>query len=150
MVEIWLTSEDLGAWGRDLDHHLPDLLVELAKVIPDGCRVRLGMTNPPYILDSLEEIAQTLNGCDKFYKFLHVPIQSGSDAVLSDMKREYTSDDFCRVVNVLRQRVPGITFATDIICGFPTETDEDFGETMAICRKLVDFLAQWNIYFFAP
>ena len=51
------------------------------------------------------------------------------------MKREYTSDDFCRVVNVLRQRVPNITFATDIICGFPTETTEDFNETLAICRK---------------
>ena len=81
------------------------------------------MTNPPYILDHLEQIGSIMNS-DKVYKFLHVPIQAGSDAVLNDMKREYTSDDFCRVVNVLRQRVPGITFATDIICGFPTETTE--------------------------
>ena len=134
VVEIWLTSEDTGAWGRDLGQTLPDLLEELVKVIPEGCRLRLGMTNPPYILDHLEAIAQILNS-DRVYKFLHVPIQAGSDAVLSDMKREYTADDFSRVVNVLRQRVPGITIATDIICGFPTETQDDFNETMAICRK---------------
>jgi len=134
VVEIWLTSEDTGAWGRDLGLTLPDLLEKLVEVIPDGCRLRLGMTNPPYILDHLEQIGSIMNS-DKVYKFLHVPIQAGSDAVLNDMKREYTSDDFCRVVNVLRQRVPGITFATDIICGFPTETAEDFNETMAICRK---------------
>ena len=99
-----------------------------------GCRLRLGMTNPPYILDHLEQIGSIMNS-DKVYKFLHVPIQAGSDSVLNDMAREYTADDFCRVVNVLRQRVQGITFATDIICGFPTETVEDFNETLAICRK---------------
>merc|ERR1712012_1347842 len=134
VVEIWLTSEDTGAWGRDLGLTLPDLLEELIKVIPDGCRLRLGMTNPPYILDHLEQIAHILNS-DKVYKFLHVPIQAGSDAVLNEMKREYTQDDFCRVVNVLRQRVPGITIATDIICGFPTETEDDFDDTMRICKK---------------
>lgn len=135
VVEIWLTSEDTGAWGRDLGQCLPDLLEELVKVIPEGCRLRLGMTNPPYILDHLTQIAKIMNSSERIYKFLHVPIQSGSDAVLNDMKREYTADDFCRVVNVLKQRVPGITFATDVICGFPTETQEDFNETLAICRK---------------
>ena len=108
VVEIWLTSEDTGAYGRDIGVTLPDLLNELIKVIPEGCRLRLGMTNPPYILDHLEAIAKIMNS-DRVYKFLHVPIQSGSDAVLSDMKREYTADDFSRVVNVLRQKVPGIT-----------------------------------------
>ena len=53
------------------------------------------MTNPPYILDHLEQIGKIMNS-DKVYKFLHVPIQAGSDSVLNDMKREYTSDDFCR------------------------------------------------------
>ncbi len=134
VVEIWLTSEDTGAWGRDLGQTLPDLLEELVQVIPQGCRLRLGMTNPPYILDHLEAIGHIMNS-DKVYKFLHVPIQSGSDAVLNEMKREYTSDDFCRVVNVLKQKVPGMTFATDIICGFPTETNDDFNESLAICRK---------------
>ena len=65
-------------------------------MIPENCRLRLGMTNPPYILDHLDEIAEIMNH-PGVYKFLHVPVQSGSDAVLSDMRREYTNDDFCQV-----------------------------------------------------
>ena len=135
VVEIWLTSEDTGAYGRDIGVTLPDLLWKLVEVIPDGCRLRLGMTNPPYILDHLDEMAKILDH-PKVYKFLHVPVQAGSDSVLSAMKREYDSDDFCRVVNILRQKVTGgLTVATDIICGFPTETDQDFQETLALCKK---------------
>jgi len=103
-------------------------------VIPDGCRLRLGMTNPPYILDHLDEMAEILNN-DKVYSFLHVPVQSGSDPVLLDMKREYTVEHFCRVVDTLRSKVPGITIITDIICGFPTEMEEDFESTLRLCEK---------------
>ena len=60
----------------------------------------------------------------RVYAFLHVPVQSGSDYTLFEMKREYTIEDFCHVVDFLRARVPGISIATDIICGFPTETEE--------------------------
>uniref|UniRef100_A0A915ESZ7 Radical SAM core domain-containing protein n=1 Tax=Ditylenchus dipsaci TaxID=166011 RepID=A0A915ESZ7_9BILA len=93
LQELWLTSEDLGAWGRDIGHVLPDLLEALVQVIPEGCMMRLGMTNPPYILDYLEDIAKILNH-PRVYSFLHIPIQSGSNAVLTDMKREYTTDSF--------------------------------------------------------
>ena len=134
VVEIWLTSEDTGAYGRDIGVTLPDLLWELVKVIPDGCKLRLGMTNPPYIMDHLEEIGAVLRH-PRVYAFLHVPVQSGSDAVLRDMQREYTAADFAEVVDVLRRDVPGVTIATDIICGFPTETEDDFGETVALCDR---------------
>jgi len=134
VCEIWLTSEDTGAYGRDIGTSLPELLRELVKVIPDGCMLRLGMTNPPYILEHLEAIAEILNH-PRVYAFLHVPIQSASDAVLGDMKREYCVADFEHTVNFLRSRVPGISIATDIICGFPTETEADFEETMELCRK---------------
>lgn len=134
VCEIWLTSEDTGAYGRDIGSSLPELLHQLVKVIPEGCRLRLGMTNPPYILDHLEEMAEILNH-DRVYSFLHVPVQSGSDAVLLDMKREYTVAQFEHVVQFLRERVPGITIVTDIIAGFPTETEEDFDDTMRLVRK---------------
>ena len=134
VVEIWLTSEDTGAYGIDLGITLPDLLWQLVKVIPEGCRLRIGMTNPPYIMDHLDEIAQILNH-PRVYSFLHVPVQAGSDAVLRDMKREYTIRDFSLVVDTLRAKVPGITIITDIICGFPTETPDDFEETMALVKK---------------
>ncbi|XP_039755763.1 threonylcarbamoyladenosine tRNA methylthiotransferase [Pararge aegeria] len=134
VCEIWLTSEDTGTYGRDIGTTLPALLWQLVEVIPEGCRLRLGMTNPPYILEHLAEVAKIMHH-PRVYKFLHVPVQSGSDAVLSDMKREYTRSDFERVVDFLRKEVPGMTIATDIICGFPTETEANFEDTMSLCRK---------------
>ncbi|XP_050351716.1 threonylcarbamoyladenosine tRNA methylthiotransferase [Nymphalis io] len=134
VCEIWLTSEDTGTYGRDIGTTLPELLWKLVEVIPEGCRLRLGMTNPPYILEHLAEVAEIMHH-PRVYKFLHVPVQSGSNQVLSAMKREYTRADFERVVNYLREKVPGMTIATDIICGFPTETEEDFKDTMDLCKK---------------
>uniref|UniRef100_A0A023F4W3 tRNA-t(6)A37 methylthiotransferase n=2 Tax=Triatoma infestans TaxID=30076 RepID=A0A023F4W3_TRIIF len=134
VVELWLTSEDTGAYGRDIGTNLPELLQKLVPNIPEGCMLRIGMTNPPYILDHLEEMSKILNH-DRVYSFLHIPVQSGSDAVLSDMKREYCRGEFEKVVNFLSERVPGMTIATDIICGFPTETEKDFEETLDLCAK---------------
>lgn len=93
----------LGTYGRDIGTSLPNLLWQLVEVIPEGCRLRLGMTNPPYILEHLEEMAKILNH-PRVYSFLHVPVQSGSDQVLFDMKREYCRADFELVVNFLQER----------------------------------------------
>lgn len=134
VVELWLTSEDTGTYGRDINSSLPELLYKLIEVIPDGCKMRIGMTNPPYILEHLAPVANILNH-PRVYSFLHVPVQSGSDSVLGDMKREYCREEFEQIVEYLRENVPGITIATDIICGFPTETSNDFGQTMALCEK---------------
>ncbi|XP_076462834.1 threonylcarbamoyladenosine tRNA methylthiotransferase-like [Babylonia areolata] len=134
VVEIWLTSEDLGAYGHDIGVTLPELLWQLVEVIPKGARLRLGMTNPPYILEHLEEMAKILNH-PRVYSFLHVPVQSASDSVLMDMRREYCCADFRRVADFLKARVPDVTIATDIICGFPTETEKDFEETLELVRQ---------------
>lgn len=134
VCELWLTSEDTGAYGRDIGSSLPELLWELVDVIPDGCMMRVGMTNPPYILEHLDEMAKILRH-PKVYSFLHIPVQSGSDQVLADMKREYTRAEFEHTVNFLSERVPGLTIATDIICGFPMETEADFEQTMTLCQK---------------
>ncbi|KAM4835164.1 threonylcarbamoyladenosine tRNA methylthiotransferase isoform 2-T2 [Thomomys bottae] len=134
VCEIWLTSEDTGAYGRDIGTDLPTLLWKLVEVIPEGAMLRLGMTNPPYILEHLEEMAKILNH-PRVYSFLHIPVQSASDSVLMDMKREYCLADFKRVVDFLKEKVPGITIATDIICGFPGETDQDFQETVKLVEE---------------
>uniref|UniRef100_A0A8C6RIN2 tRNA-t(6)A37 methylthiotransferase n=1 Tax=Nannospalax galili TaxID=1026970 RepID=A0A8C6RIN2_NANGA len=134
VCEIWLTSEDTGAYGRDIGTDLPTLLWKLVEVIPEGAMLRLGMTNPPYILEHLEEMARILSH-PRVYAFLHIPVQSASDSVLMDMKREYCVADFRRVVDFLRERVPGITIATDIICGFPGETDQDFQDTVRLVEE---------------
>ncbi|XP_053457881.1 threonylcarbamoyladenosine tRNA methylthiotransferase isoform X1 [Nycticebus coucang] len=134
VCEIWLTSEDTGAYGRDIGTNLPTLLWKLVEVIPEGAMLRVGMTNPPYILEHLEEMAKILNH-PRVYAFLHIPVQSASDSVLMDMRREYCVADFKRVVDFLKEKVPGITIATDIICGFPGETDQDFQETVKLVEE---------------
>lgn len=132
--ELWITSEDTGAYGKDIDTDLPTLLWALTKVIPEGCFMRVGMTNPPYILEHVEELAKILNH-DRVYSFMHIPIQSGSNAVLYNMKREYTREDFESLVDILLETVPNISIATDIIAGYPSETDDDWKDTMSLCVK---------------
>lgn len=134
--EIWLSSEDTGAYGRDIGVNLPILLNAIAAVLPsDGSTMlRIGMTNPPYILEHLKDIADVLSHpC--VYSFLHVPVQSGSDAILSAMNREYTVSEFKKVVDTLTELVPGMQIATDIICGFPGESDEDFAQTVNLVKE---------------
>ncbi|XP_008459674.1 uncharacterized protein LOC103498722 isoform X2 [Cucumis melo] len=134
--EIWLSSEDTGAYGRDIGVNLPILLNAIvAELPPDASTMlRIGMTNPPFILEHLKEIAKVLSHpC--VYSFLHVPVQSGSDAILSAMNREYTVSEFRTVVDTLTELVPGMQIATDIICGFPGETDEDFCETINLIKE---------------
>ncbi|XP_062096350.1 uncharacterized protein LOC133802118 [Humulus lupulus] len=131
--EIWLSSEDTGAYGRDIGVNLPILLKAIVAELPSDAStmLRIGMTNPPFILEHLKEIADVLcHPC--VYSFLHVPVQSGSDAVLNAMNREYTVSEFRTVVDTLTELVPGMHIATDIICGFPGETDEDFAQTVSL------------------
>ena len=101
----------LGAYGRDIGTNIVELLREVVAEIPDGCMMRIGMTNPPYILEHLDGIAEILNH-KSVYSFLHVPVQSGSDAVLSAMRREYNREDFCHVVDTLRDKVHDVNIAT--------------------------------------
>ncbi|KAI3807463.1 hypothetical protein L1987_23391 [Smallanthus sonchifolius] len=134
--EIWLSSEDTGAYGRDIGVNLPILLNAIVTALPSNgsTMLRIGMTNPPYILEHLKEIAHILrHPC--VYSFLHVPVQSGSDAILTAMNREYTVGEFRKVVDTLTKLVPGMQIATDIICGFPGETDEDFAETINLIKE---------------
>jgi threonylcarbamoyladenosine tRNA methylthiotransferase CDKAL1 len=131
--EIWLSSEDTGAYGLDLGIDITVLLERLTSMLATKTKVmlRVGMTNPPYILKHLEAIAEVLNHPSVF-AFLHVPVQAGGDPVLAAMNREYTVAEFRQVADMLIARVPSMIFATDIICGFPTETEEDFDETLKL------------------
>ena len=132
--EIWLTSEDTGAYGRDINTDLPTLLMEILKVIPEEIMIRIGMTNPPYIMEHLEKMAKILNH-PNCYAFLHIPVQCGSNPVLDKMNREYKIEDFKLVCDYMLANVPNITLATDIICGFPSETKEQFDETLDLIEK---------------
>eukprot|EP01061_Rhynchopus_euleeides_P015748 TRINITY_DN26792_c0_g1_i2.p1 TRINITY_DN26792_c0_g1~~TRINITY_DN26792_c0_g1_i2.p1 ORF type:complete len:303 (+),score=124.83 TRINITY_DN26792_c0_g1_i2:189-1097(+) len=96
--------------------------------------LRLGMTNPPYILEHLDAVAEILNH-PRVYAFLHVPVQAGCNDVLQVMQREYTVEEFEMICDTLLERVPDMLIATDIICGFPSESEESFQRTLRLCQK---------------
>jgi threonylcarbamoyladenosine tRNA methylthiotransferase CDKAL1 len=132
--EIWLTSQDNGAYGMDIKTNAGELLSRIARLDGDFM-IRFGMTNPDWTKKWLNELISAFKE-EKVYKFLHLPIQSGADSVLSHMKRRCTADDIRHIVKRFREEIPGITIATDIICGYPTETEEDFEQTLALVREL--------------
>jgi len=134
VTEVWLSSEDTGAYGRDINTSLSQLLDQIVELLPEDVMLRVGMTNPPFILSQLDSIARVLNHPNVF-SFLHIPVQSASNVVLEKMFREYTIEEFCTVADYLLKNVPSMTVATDIICGFPGETDEDFDLTMALIEQ---------------
>jgi threonylcarbamoyladenosine tRNA methylthiotransferase CDKAL1 len=134
VTQIWLTSEDSGAYGRDIGTSLPQLLEQILADLPAQVMLRIGMTNPPYIREHIVAMAEILNH-PQVFSFLHIPVQAGSDAVLHAMRREYTAAEFQDVVDGIKARVPQCTIATDIICGFPTESEEDFAQTLTLVQQ---------------
>jgi len=135
--EIHLTSQDLAVFGFDEKEHkllLPQLLKSISEISGDF-RIKLGMMNPgqtKVIFNDLLEIMKS----DKFYKFLHIPIQSGSDSVLKNMKRGYKAADVIDLTKRFRKEFPDGILATDIIVGHPTETDDDFQNTVKLINKI--------------
>jgi len=131
--EIWLTSQDTLCYGFDLGTNLPNLLKELVK-ISGNFKIRIGMGNPVHLTKIKDEFFPLLNN-EKVFKFLHLPAQSGSDKVLTDMRRGNTSKEFISLVNEAREIVPRLTITTDIIVGFPTETEDDYWQTLELVKQ---------------
>ena len=131
--EVWLTSTDNGCYGFDIDTDLPELVNTVAE-IPEKFFVRVGMMNPMYMPRIKNNLLKSFEN-NKIFKFLHVPVQSGSDKVLNDMKRGHTAETFRNVVQRFRNKFEKFTISTDIIVGFPTETKEDFQETIELLEE---------------
>lgn len=131
--EIWLTSQDCGCYGLDIDSSLTELLKKVTEMKGDF-RTRLGMSNPNHIKRVLSDLISAYRD-KKLYKFLHIPVQSGSDKVLRDMKRQYVTKDFREIVTEFRREMPNVTIWTDVIVGFPGETDKDFIETIKLMKE---------------
>lgn len=129
--EIVLTGINIGCYGEDIGCTPADAVMA-AQV--DGIeRVRLGSLEADTLTD--DEI-QRLKACDKLCRHFHLSLQSGSDAVLKRMKRRYTTDEYYALVQKLREAFPGCAITTDIMVGFPGETDEEFAESMAFAEKV--------------
>ena len=127
--EIWLTSTDNGCYGLDLKTDLVELLEQCSN-IEGEFKIRVGMMNPMYVPKFLDRLISLYRNNDKMFKFLHMPVQSGSERILRKMKRGHTAKIFLDVVKELRKKIPEITIATDIITGFPSESESDFEETL--------------------
>ena len=131
--EIWLTSTDNGCYGFDIDADLPSLVNSVCEIQEDF-KVRVGMMNPMYMPRIRDGLLKSFEN-DKVFKFLHVPVQSGSDKVLNDMKRGHTVKTFRDVSTKFRKKFPHFTISTDVIVGFPTESKEDFEKTVGLIEE---------------
>lgn len=132
--EVWLTSTDNGCYGFDIGSDLPEL-VSAVSDIPKDFRIRIGMMNPMYMPRIKEGLIEAYDNA-KVYKFLHIPVQSGSNKVLHDMKRGHTAETFKEMVKRARRKFKDFTISTDIIVGFPSETADDFEETMDLISQV--------------
>ncbi|MEF8806883.1 tRNA (N(6)-L-threonylcarbamoyladenosine(37)-C(2))-methylthiotransferase [Natronomonas sp.] len=134
--EIRITGQDTGVYGWDKgDRKLPELLDRICDI--DGeFRVRLGMANPGGIHGIHDELADVYAENEKLYNFIHAPVQSGSDDVLEDMRRQHRVEKFKEIVDTFDDRLDHWTLSTDFIVGFPTEDDEDHRKSMELLEEV--------------
>jgi threonylcarbamoyladenosine tRNA methylthiotransferase CDKAL1 len=134
IAEVQLAAQDTAAYGLDRGTSLPEL-IDKVTAIPGRFKVRVGMMNPDTARSILMELIEAFRD-PKVYKFLHMPVQSGSNRVLESMRRRYTAEDFLGIVDAFRGQFQDISVITDVIVGFPDETDVDFRQTMDLIELL--------------
>lgn len=136
--EITLLGQNVNSYGKGLEH--PISFAELLRKvndIPGEFRIKFMTSHPK---DCTRELLEAIRDCEKVCHYIHLPVQSGSDDVLRRMNRHYTAEHYLGLVEMAREIVPDITVTSDIIVGFPGETEEDFQKTMELSRK-----AKWSM-----
>ena len=134
VVEVMLLGQNVNSYGKNLEQ--PVTFAELLRQvneIPGLERIRFMTSHPKDLSDDLIE---AMRDCDKVCRHLHLPLQSGSSQILKVMNRHYTKEQYLELVEKIRKAVPDIALTTDIIVGFPGETEEDFEETMDVVRRV--------------
>ena len=131
--EIWITGQDTCCYGFDRGTNLAKLLQQIVEV-PGNFKIRVGMGNPRHVPKYLQELVEVMKN-PKIFKFLHIPVQSGNNEVLKAMRRGHTIETFADIVKAIRKEVPEMTISTDIIVGYPTETEEQFEDTLKLLRE---------------
>jgi len=131
--EIELTSQDIGAYGADRKTNIAELLKKVVE-IEGSFKVRVGMLNPEHLHKYFDELLEAYKS-EKVYKFFHLPVQSGSNKILRDMNRRYTVEDFASYVGEIRKKL-NASIATDIIVGYPTESEDDFEKSVELIKEI--------------
>jgi threonylcarbamoyladenosine tRNA methylthiotransferase CDKAL1 len=146
--EFWITSQDTASYGRDLHSDLAELLFSIGGLEGDF-HVRVGMMTPNLVTDMQSRLIWAFES-KKIFKFLHLPVQSGDDTVLQYMRRFYTEAEFCGIVDAFRINYPDLTLATDVIVGFPGETEQAFQNTLTLLEKVKPDVVNVSKFFARP
>ena len=147
--EIWLTSQDMGSYGIESGKSLLPRLIECVSKVDGLFLVRIGMMNPIYLKPILEDLAEAYLK-PKIFRFLHLPVQSGSNKILMDMNRGYSVELFKEIVTFMRSRIKDLTLSTDIIVGYPTEDEEDFEKTVKLIEEIKPDMINLSRFFPRP
>ena len=132
--EVRITSQDCSSYGLDKNTRLPDLIKDITS-IEGSFKIRIGMMNPATMMDIQDDLIDVFDN-QKIFKFLHIPVQSGSNRILDLMNRNYDVSDFLDIVNSFKKKFPKITISTDFIIGFPTETEDDFKKSLDLLETI--------------
>lgn len=133
-LEIQLSGQDCACYGFDTGSNLANLTQKILAQVPGNYKIRLGMGNPRHILGYKDALLECFQD-ERLYQFLHVPVQSGSERVLQLMNRKHSVKDFRNFALELQEKFPLFTLSTDLIAGFPGETDADFQETLDLLKE---------------
>ena len=134
VVEVMLLGQNVNSYGKNLEKPITFAqLLRRVEQIEGLERIRFMTSHPK---DLSDELIQVMKGSKKICRHLHLPLQSGSTAILKKMNRRYTKEQYLALAEKLRREIPDLSLTTDIIVGFPGETEEDFQETLDVVRKV--------------
>ena len=133
-LEIQLTGQDCACYGFDIGTNLAELTQRILTHVNGNYRIRLGMGNPRHVLGYQEALLDCFTD-ERLYKFIHIPVQSGSEKVLKAMNRRHTARDYAALAHAFTERFSKFTLSTDLIVGYPEETPEDFNETLELLKE---------------
>ncbi|MBP5441266.1 MAG: MiaB/RimO family radical SAM methylthiotransferase [Fibrobacter sp.] len=133
-LEIQLTGQDCACYGFDIGTNLAELTQRILTHVNGNYRIRLGMGNPRHVLGYQEALLDCFTD-DRIYKFIHIPVQSGSENVLKAMNRRHTARDYATLAHAFTERFRKFTLSTDLIVGYPGETAADFNDTLTLLKE---------------
>lgn len=128
--EVTLLGQNVNAYGRDIDESFANLLERVAKTGIE--RVRFVTSHPWNFTDEMIEVIAKY---ENIMPYIHLPLQSGSNTILKRMNRRYSKEEYLELFNKMKEKIPGVSITTDIIVGFPNETDEDFKDTLDVVKS---------------
>jgi len=146
--EFWFTSQDTASYGFDIGVNLYQLINEVSS-LPGDFLIRIGMMTPSNLDSIVDQLVDAFHS-GKVFKFIHIPVQSGDNGILRLMNRPYTYEDFIDLVKHLRKNFPRLTLATDVIVGFPEETEAAFKNTCKLIKEVRPDIVNVSKFFARP